>query len=112
MGATGLTPSSVPGVLKLLNELVGTLQDIRSSGYSLNESTIRYVFFPIYTLLNRNDSSAIPDQVLEKIFLILNILCEDWWWYLELKDWSQIFMLCGSVIGGMEAKGKGKERDD
>ncbi|KAJ3909404.1 armadillo-type protein [Lentinula edodes] len=110
MGVTALTASSIPTVTRLLNELLETLHNIRSSGYSLNEATIKYVFFPIYALLNRNDSTAIPDQVLEKVFAILNTLCEDWWWYLELKDWDQLFMLCGSVIGGFGAKGKGKER--
>ncbi|KAE9398450.1 hypothetical protein BT96DRAFT_882920, partial [Gymnopus androsaceus JB14] len=113
MGATALTASSVPTVFKLLNELLETLQSVRSSGYSLNEATIRYVFFPIYTLLNRNESATIPDQVLERIFMVLDILCQDWWWCLELKDWEQLFMLCGSVIGGgLQAKGKGKERAD
>ncbi|KAJ3750750.1 armadillo-type protein [Lentinula detonsa] len=112
MGATALTASSVPTVSRLLSELLNILYDIRSSGYSLNEATIKYVFFPIYTLLNRNDSVAIPDQLLEKIFMVLNILCKDWWWYLELKDWDQLFMLCGSVIGGIGTKGKGRERAD
>ncbi|KAJ3749334.1 hypothetical protein DFH05DRAFT_665073 [Lentinula detonsa] len=112
MGATALTASSVPTVSRLLSELLNILYDIRSSGYSLNEATIKYVFFPIYTLLNHNDSVAIPDQPLEKIFMVLNILCKDWWWYLELKDWDQLFMLCGSVIGGIGTKGKGRERAD
>ncbi|KAJ3749845.1 armadillo-type protein [Lentinula detonsa] len=112
MGATALTASSVPTVSRLLSELLNILYDIRSSGYSLNEATIKYVFFPIYTLLNCNDSVAIPDQLLEKIFMVLNILCKDWWWYLELKDWDQLFMLCGSVIGGIGTKGKGRECAD
>ncbi|KAJ4485821.1 armadillo-type protein [Lentinula aciculospora] len=112
MGATALTASSVPTVSRLLTELLDTLHDIRSSGYSLNEPTIKYVFFPIYTLLNRNDSTAIPDQLLEKTFAVLNSLCEDWWWYLDLNDWDQLFMLCGSVIGGIGTKGKEKERAD
>ncbi|KIK70696.1 hypothetical protein GYMLUDRAFT_78927 [Collybiopsis luxurians FD-317 M1] len=112
MGASALTASSVPNVLKLLDELLDNLRAIHSSGYALNEATIKYVFLPIYTLLNRNDSPAIPDQVLERIFMILNLLCEDWWWYLDIKHWEQLFMLCGSVIGGVGIKGKGKERAD
>ncbi|KAF9074822.1 armadillo-type protein [Rhodocollybia butyracea] len=112
MDASALSASSIPTVSRLLNELLEILRNIRSSGYSLNQSTIKYVFFPLYTLLNRNDSSAIPDQVLEKIFMVLQALCEDWWYYLELKDWEQLFMLCGSVIGSIGTKGKGKERAD
>ncbi|KAJ3930132.1 MAG: armadillo-type protein [Lentinula lateritia] len=110
MGVTALTASSIPTVSRLLNELLETLHNIRSPGYSLNQATIKYVFFPIYALLNRNDSTGIPDQVVEKVFAIFNTLCEDWCWYLELKDWDQLFMLCGSIIGGFGAKGEGKER--
>ncbi|EGO31018.1 hypothetical protein SERLADRAFT_412501 [Serpula lacrymans var. lacrymans S7.9] len=29
-----------------------------------------------------------------------------------MTTWGQVFMLCGSVIGGIEGKGKGKDRDD
>ncbi|KAJ3844948.1 armadillo-type protein [Lentinula raphanica] len=112
MGTSSLNASSVPTVSRLLSELLDLLHDIQSSGYSLNHATIKYVFFPIYTLLNRNDSIAIPDQILEKIFMVLSALCEDWWWYLELKDWDQLFMLCGSVIGGIGTNGKGKARAD
>ncbi|KAF5388603.1 hypothetical protein D9757_004663 [Collybiopsis confluens] len=110
MAASALSASSIPNVLMQLNELLDTLRDIHASGYALNEATIKYVFFPIYTILNRNDASAIPDQVLERVFMILNSLCEDWWWFMALKDWDQLFMLCGSIIGGVGGKGKGKER--
>ncbi|KAF5368432.1 hypothetical protein D9758_002254 [Tetrapyrgos nigripes] len=112
LSASTLTPASVPSVLKLLDGLLTTLRDLRSSGTTLNASLISYTFFPISSILRRNPPSAIPDQVLEKIFLILALLCEDWWWFCEVNVWEQIFMLCGSVIGGIESKGKGKDRDD
>ncbi|KAL0579443.1 hypothetical protein V5O48_002549 [Marasmius crinis-equi] len=107
-----LAPSTIPSVLKHLAELVNTLRSIRSSGIMLNKSLISYIFFPLSSILKRNPSSAIPDQVLEKMFVALGILCDDWWWECELETWDQIFMLCGSVVGGIEAKGKGKDRDD
>ena len=58
--------------------------------------------------------TAIPDQILEKVLIILVMLCEDWWWDMEIKLWEQIFMLCSSVVGGIDGKGKGKskQRDD
>ncbi|THV07526.1 hypothetical protein K435DRAFT_959605 [Dendrothele bispora CBS 962.96] len=112
LGCSSLTPTSVSTVLKLLDDLIRALRDLHSSRVSLNASLISYTFFPISTILKRNASAAIPDQVLEKIFVVLSLLCEDWWWFCELNIWDQIFMLCGSVIGGIEGKGKGKDRDD
>ena len=49
---------------------------------------------------------------MEKLFIILGILCNDWWWDFDLGVWEQIFKLCGAVIGGIDGKGKGKDRDD
>jgi hypothetical protein len=95
-----------------LSALITTLKDAHSSGEALTPSLISYVFFPLSTVLRRNSSSAIPDQVLEKLFIALQILCESWWWDIDLRTWEQIFMLCGSVIGGIEGKGKDKDRDD
>lgn len=50
--------------------------------------------------------------MLEKLFLILATLCEDWWWEMDAPTWEQIFMLSGAILGGMDDKGKGKRRDD
>ncbi|KAH7927270.1 hypothetical protein BV22DRAFT_1061328 [Leucogyrophana mollusca] len=104
-----LTPKSVPTVLQLLSSLVNILS---SSGATLSASLVSYVFFPISTILRRNASAAIPDQVLERLLKVLGLLCESWWWDCELAIWDQIFMLCGSIIGGIDGKGKGKDRDD
>lgn len=71
-----------------------------------------YIFFPISSILQRNAPSIIPDQIFEKLFIVLGYLSESWWWHCEAAVWEQIFMLCSSVLGGMANKGKGKERDD
>lgn len=112
LGTSLLTPSSIPGVSKLLSELITLLRDIQTAGNGLTPSLISYVFFPVSAILRRNASSAIPDQVMEKMLIILGILCEDWWWSCEIAAWEQIFMLCGAIVGGIEGKGKGKQRDD
>lgn len=104
-----LTPASIPNVSKLLSELKLVLQD--ASGL-LTSSLVSYAFFPLSSILRRNASASIPDRVLEDLLSILGILCQRWWWNCDLATWDQIFMLCGAVIGGIEGKGKGKDRDD
>ncbi|KAJ7928533.1 hypothetical protein B0H13DRAFT_2248361 [Mycena leptocephala] len=112
LGTSLLTPSSIPNTSKLLAELIVLLRDVKASGNILNPSLISYTFFPLSTILSRNKSAEIPDQVLEKILLVLNILCDDWWWNCDAKVWEQIFILCGSVVGDIEGKGAGKKRDE
>lgn len=82
------------------------------AGAVLSPSLVSYAIFPLTSILQRNPSSAIPDQVMEKLLLCLGILCESWWWECDVRAWEQIFMLCGAVVGGIEGKGKGKDRDD
>ncbi|KAJ6603159.1 hypothetical protein B0H10DRAFT_1822619 [Mycena sp. CBHHK59/15] len=110
LGASLLTPSSIPNVSKLLTDLIELLSDVKASGFT--PSLISYTFFPLSTILSRNQSPVIPDQVLEKILLVLKLLCEDWWWDCDLKLWEQIFILCGSILGDIEGKGAGKIRDE
>ncbi|KAJ6593617.1 armadillo-type protein [Mycena capillaripes] len=112
LGTSLLTPSSIPNASKLLTELIVLLRDVKSTGNILDTSLISYIFFPLSTILSRNKSAEIPDQVLEKILLVLKILCEDWWWSCDAKLWEQIFILSGSVIGDIEGKGGGKKRDE
>jgi hypothetical protein len=88
------------------------LRDLQPSGTVLSSSLISYTFFPLATILRRNASSSIPDQVLEKILVVLAILCESWWWDCDTLAWEQIFMLCGAIVGGIESRGKEKNRDD
>ncbi|KAG6897119.1 hypothetical protein C0992_003973 [Termitomyces sp. T32_za158] len=104
LGASLLTPASVPDVLKYLSDLNTILLDFRASGSVLTPDLISYTFFPLSTLLRRNSASDIPDQILEKIFFVLSILCKDWWWDCDITVWEQLFVLCGAVIAGMDGK--------
>lgn len=112
LAASLLSPSSIPNVLKLLTELLTILRDVKASGFVLTPSLLSYTFFPLSSLVRRNPSSDIPDQVLERVFIILEILFDDWWWDCVLPLWEQVFMLCGAIIGGVEGNGKGRDRDE
>ncbi|KAK7694967.1 hypothetical protein QCA50_002155 [Cerrena zonata] len=107
-----LTPDSIPKVSKLLRELISVLHQTQSNGSILKPSLISYVFFPISTVFRRNPMHTIPDQVLEQLFTILALLCESWWWTMDEAVWEQLFLLSGAVIGGLEGKGKEKQRSD
>lgn len=105
-----LAPPNVSVVLQLLSALEDTLG--RHPESTLSANLVSYIFFPLSTILRRNPSSNIPDQVMERLLDILAFLCASWWWIGDLEIWSQIFMLCSSIIGGLEGKGKGKVRSD
>lgn len=105
-----LVPPNVSVVLQLLSALEDTLRQHSESALSANLAS--YVFFPLSTILRRNPSNNIPDQVMEKLLRVLATLCGSWWWTGELEVWSQMFMLCSSIIGSLEGKGKGKDRSD
>lgn len=107
-----LIPSSTPTVSKLLSEVITILRETRGSGNALKPSIITYVFFPLSSILRRNTLSSIPDQILEKVLVILSTICEDWWWEFDETTWEQICMLCSAILGGIDSKGKGKVRDD
>ena len=106
-----LSPSSVPLVSKLLSELITTLKDAELSDGELAPNLVHYVFIPISAIIRRNPSSSIPDQVLEKLLLVLCILMEIWWWTVDLQTWEQIYILSGSIVIGLD-KGKGRDRDE
>jgi hypothetical protein len=110
MGSSRLTASSRPLISSLLTKLIQLLRELEPPLLSL--SLISYVFLPLSTILQRNASSEIPNQILEKILTAFRILCEAWWWECDVKIWEQIFMLCGAVIGGVESKSIGEPRDD
>ncbi|KAL4062987.1 hypothetical protein V8B97DRAFT_1993595 [Scleroderma yunnanense] len=105
-----LTHPEVPIVLRLFSSLENTLR--QESDLSLSASLVSYVFYPISTILRRNALLQIPDQILEKLLNVLAILCNSWWWECELEIWSQLFMLCSSILGGLEGTGKDKVRSD
>ncbi|TFK92797.1 hypothetical protein K466DRAFT_659020 [Polyporus arcularius HHB13444] len=107
-----LTPTSIPAVSKLLSDLHNTLAQLQASGHAFAPATISYVFFPLSSLLRRNDLSSIPDRILEKILNILALLSEPWWWDMDVVAWEQVFMICSAILGGIDRKGKGKERDE
>ncbi|KAF8633029.1 hypothetical protein AX15_001619 [Amanita polypyramis BW_CC] len=111
MGTSLLIPATVPSVSALVSDLLKAFQEIDSPAH-LTPSLISYIFLPLSTILRRNPPSAIPDQLLEKMFMAMAFLCDNWWWTCEMAVWEQVFMLCGAVIGGIESKGKGKDRDD
>ncbi|KAG9314081.1 hypothetical protein JVU11DRAFT_4862 [Chiua virens] len=103
-----LVPQNVPVVLQLLSALEDILQHSEST---LSANLASYVFFPLSTILRRNPLNNIPDQVMEKLLRALATLSSSWWWTGELEVWSQMFMLCSSIIGSLEGKGKGKGKD-
>ncbi|KAJ3534733.1 hypothetical protein NM688_g7089 [Phlebia brevispora] len=111
LGSSNLTPGSISRVSDLLSHIIQILHEAQSRRV-LTVSLVSYVFFPISTILRRNAPSAIPDQVLEKVFAILALLCERWWWDMDVTTWEQIFMLSGAILAGFDTKGKGKERAD
>ncbi|KAI0685174.1 armadillo-type protein [Cerioporus squamosus] len=83
-----LTPTSIPTVSKLLTDLHCTLAELQTTGYVFASATISYI-------LN-----------------ILGLLCAPWWWDMDVVAWEQVFMICSAILGGIDRKGKGKERDD
>lgn len=106
-----MTFNSYKKTASLLDDLTQLLGDIPSE--YLFQNLISYIFFPLSSILQRNPSSQIPDQILEKILRILALLVESWWWTCDIKVWEQIFMLCGAVIGDIKSKDtKEKSRDD
>jgi len=111
MSASLMTPATFKTNVDLLNHLIQVMREIPPE--SLSANLISYIFLPLSTILQRNSSDEIPNQILEKILIILGLLVESWWWTCDVKVWEQIFMLCGAVIAGVESKGdKGKVRDD
>ncbi|KAI0375257.1 hypothetical protein BV20DRAFT_1009499 [Pilatotrama ljubarskyi] len=112
LGNALLTSSSIPSVLQLLTQLRDTLRQVQSFGEVLSPQTVSYVFFPLSTILRRNELANIPDQVLERLLEVLAILCDAWWWDMDVAVWEQVFMLCSAILGGIDRKGKGKDRDE
>ena len=105
-----LTPPNVPAVLRLLSALEDTLGQF--SGSVLSANLASYVFLPLSTILRRNPSSNIPDQVMERLLNVLAILCDSWWWTGDIEIWRQMLMLCSSIVDSIGGKGKTKDRSD
>lgn len=107
-----LAPSTVSDVSNLLTKLIDILRDVERQGRPIKTSLITYIFFPISSILRRTTTATVPDQILEKLLTVLSILCNYWWWDMDVQTWEQVFMLCGALAGGLDAKGKSKRRDD
>lgn len=107
-----LTPNNIPSVIKLLSDLHDTISNLQAGGYVFPPATISYVFFPLSSLLRRNDLPSIPDRILEQLIRVLGSICEPWWWDMDVAAWEQVFMLCSAILGGIDRKGKGKDRDE
>ncbi|EJU02616.1 hypothetical protein DACRYDRAFT_88412 [Dacryopinax primogenitus] len=118
LGKSLLSPTSTSIVLSLLSTLNQTLLSLLSTPQVLTPSLISYAFFPLSSILRRNTSAAIPDQVLEQVLRCMALLWEEWWWVCDPEEgeWSQCWILGGSVLldlgDGKEGKGKGRARDD
>ncbi|KAI0639660.1 armadillo-type protein [Trametes polyzona] len=112
LGNAELTPVTTPNALNLLRKLRDTLKSVQATGEVLSPQTVSYVFFPLSTILRRNELSSVPDQVLERLLEVLALLCDSWWWSMDVVVWEQVFMLCSAILGGIDRKGKGKDRDE
>ncbi|KAF9515744.1 hypothetical protein BS47DRAFT_743415 [Hydnum rufescens UP504] len=110
LGLSIVTPSNTARTIELLGNLIIVLKNISDSPSILTPALIQYTFFPLSSLLRRNDIKTIPDQVLERIFLSLEQLCIPWWWTYDAQVWEQIVLLTGSVLAPSN-RGE-KDRDD
>ena len=99
---------NIPKVLSLLNELSETLQQLDGDHVWLKPDLLSYVFFPLTSIISRNGLPNIPDQILENIMLVLRLLFSWWWWTCDIALWEQMLMLAGSVVGGLDVKGKNR----
>jgi len=56
--------------------VITTLTEAASSAGGLSPNLVHYVLIPVSTIIRRNASSAIPDQVLEKLLIVLRVPLE------------------------------------
>ncbi|KAI0080331.1 hypothetical protein K474DRAFT_1615922 [Panus rudis PR-1116 ss-1] len=104
-----LSPPAIPVINALLADIARILEENKES---LSPPVISYVFFPLSAVLRRNALSSIPDRTLEGVLNTLAILCETWWWTMDIATWEQLFMLCSAILGGISTKGKERQRSD
>jgi TELO2-interacting protein 1 len=112
LAASRLSASSISSTTILLSEIINLLKGI--SPENLTSNLISYIFLPLSTILQRNSSAEIPDQVLEKVLVAFYHLAESWWWTCDLRVWDQMFLICSAIVGGLDRKtaSKSKSRDD
>lgn len=92
--------------------MIKLLQEFKSNGVVLPAPILSYAHFPIDAILLRNEYQDIPDQILERLFTVLGLLFEDWWWTCSFDTWKKTFMMAGAVIGDIIPKGKHRARDN
>ncbi|KAG8751591.1 hypothetical protein FRC14_007760, partial [Serendipita sp. 396] len=78
-----LTPETIPNAANLLTDLLQVLKPISTPRLALPEGLIHYIFFPISGIIRQNDSTTIPDHIMERILDIITILLQSWWWIIE-----------------------------
>ncbi|KAG8845153.1 hypothetical protein FRC20_003282, partial [Serendipita sp. 405] len=78
-----LTPETIPNAANLLTDLLQVLKPISTPRLALPEGLIHYIFFPISGIIRQNDSTTIPDHIMERIIDIITILLQSWWWIIE-----------------------------
>ncbi|KAF8329816.1 armadillo-type protein [Cantharellus anzutake] len=110
LGCSRLTRANERQLLALLDALVTRLKSLSEPQSLLNQALIQYVFFPISSILQRNDLQTVPDQVLERISSVLEVLSKTWWWTCDVQTWEQLVMLSGSNL--FQAGPKFRKRDD
>ena len=49
---------------------------------------------------------------MERLLAIFALLSDSWWWDMDIAAWEQVFMLCSAILGGVDRKGKGRDRDE
>ncbi|KAF8321209.1 hypothetical protein DL93DRAFT_2147716 [Clavulina sp. PMI_390] len=114
LGQALITPKNTSRALELLESIRQTLSESFGSGTFLTPSIIQYTFFPLSTILQRNQMATLPDQLIEKIFLVLELLCRSWWWSCELAVWEQLVILSASILTTSSSQGgaNSRARDD
>ncbi|KZV98786.1 hypothetical protein EXIGLDRAFT_593497, partial [Exidia glandulosa HHB12029] len=107
-----LKPNTSDKASALLTALADELESVPEETRPLKSSLISYVFFPVSTLLRRNDLVAIPPRVLEAVLRVLASLAEHWWWSADAQTWEQLFKLVAFVLVGVDPKGKERAHDE
>lgn len=97
--------------LGLLKDLHRLLLEAQKSEVPLSTRLIQYAFFPLSSIFRQNEIPTIPDQIMEYVFLNLDLLCNDWWWTCKQEEWEQLVLFAASVLNPPNSP-KARVRDD
>lgn len=109
---TELHPETTANTTTLLIALADELDSIPQDLKPLRNSLVSYVFFPIATLLQRNELAAIPDRTLEAVMRVFASVAEHLWWSASAQEWEQLFKLLTFVLAGASAKANAAALDE